>query len=155
MSNSPIFDQLVTEFAAKGTVYDEFVKWSAPAFMWTPQHVVQLDKQPKTGVNFVRPKELLTEAVELLSVPKVTGINDRPELLSEHIDVGDEYVGRVFQDYIAKVGEEFYAKNPTSVITDIHLEPNGDGSSTVVIEAVKPITSVKPLSERNTAQPME
>lgn len=69
MSNSPIFDQLVSEFAAKGAVYEEFVKFSTPAFSWTPQHVVQLDKQ-KTGVKLgkldgVRPQVAYVDEIQL------------------------------------------------------------------------------------------
>jgi len=54
MSDSPIFRQLVTEFAAKGAVYEEFVRFTTPEFVWDPSRpVVQLDKRSKgKGLNF-------------------------------------------------------------------------------------------------------
>lgn len=100
MSDSPIFDQLVSEFAAKGAVYEEFVKWSTPAFRWSgSDHIVQLDKQPRTGVNLTRP----VAAPDLIAVD----------------------VKQMWSDY----------------------------SLSLVAEGLHP--TVKPLSERNSAEPME
>jgi hypothetical protein len=170
MSDSPIFDQLVTEFAAKGAVYEEFTKWSTPAFRWSgSDHAAQQTKG--RGVRLSRTKPLLARkigmwvhqdvleanAVEIEPPPAVTGINDRPELLNDHKKmqalIGDS--GLLMQEYIARVGEDFAQQHPLAVVTDMRTEANADDSTTLVIEAVQPITSVKPLSERNTAQPTE
>lgn len=167
MSDSPIFDQIVSEFAAKGAVYEEFIKWSTPAFRWTgSEYVVQLDHQTRTGVKLDKPlsaKVLSTwvhsDVLEAngIEVPQITGINDRPELLEEHKEAENATAnfGRLIQDYVSQMGQSFAAQHPLAIVTDMHLESNDDGSATVVIEAVQPITSVMPLSERNTAEPME
>ena len=102
MSNSPIFDQLVQEFAAKGAVYEEFVKFTTPAFEWPSLSVVQLDKQKKSGVK----------------ISKIDGV--RPQ--------------GVYVDEIQR---------HDSTMNFGQLIPQ------------QPTTSVMPLSERNTAQPVE
>jgi hypothetical protein len=191
MSDSPIFDQLVSEFAAKGAVYEEFTKWSTPAFRWTGSEYaaqqtkgrgIRLSKtQSQTFPGLVmdtKAKELLERAepllarkigmwvhqdvleangVEIEPPPAVTGINDRPELLEEHKAIQDsaEGFGLLLQNYVAQVGQSFAETHPLAIVTDMTLEANADDSTTLVIGAVQPITPVKPLSERNTAQPTE
>lgn len=133
MSDSPIFDQLVQSRVPMDKTYDQWVKFEVPEFEWDPSRsVVQLDK-PKIGVNFARPKTFSTK-----------------EIQGETANFG-----RLIQDYVSQVGQSFAENHPLAVVTDMHTETNEDGSATVVIEAVQPITSVQPLSERNTAQPME
>lgn len=147
MSDSPIFDRLVSEFAAKGAAYEEFIKWSAPAFVWTPQHVVQLDKQPKTGVRLDK----------LLEVPKVSGINPNPELLEQY-DVSAEVTetfGDMFQRFVVDPLHDFVKDHPGAVITKTDVKKNDDGTMSLVVEGLQPITPIKPLSERNTAELME
>jgi hypothetical protein len=99
MSNSPIFDQLASEFAAKGVVYEEFIKWSTPAFVWDPRPVVQLDKQRNMKL--------------------VDWFEDHKVESDSTMDFG-----RLIQDYVPQ-------------------------------RTAQSITSVMPLSARNTAQPME
>lgn len=168
MSDSPIFDQLVQSRVPMDKTYDQWVKFEVPEFEWDPSRsVVQLDK-PKTGVNFARPIPFHNLALAAIAsgegfsdghpmsiAPGI--INDRPELLTERKEIQGETAnfGRLIQDYVSQVGQSFAENHPLAVVTDMHTETNEDGSATVVIEAVQPITSVQPLSERNTAQPME
>lgn len=140
MSDSPIFDQIVNEFAAEGVVYEEFVRFTTPTFEWEPKPVVQLDKQ--------------TTGVKLAEV----SLNPRPELLQDakEADSHTADFGRLVQDYVSQVGQSFAEQHPLAIVTDASFETNPDGNSTtLVIEAVKPITPVKSLSERNSAQLME
>ena len=139
MSDSPIFDKLNTEYALREKSYEKISKWSTPAFRWTGSSHV--DQKTRTGVKLA----------------KVTGINDRPELLEEHKEAENATrdFGRLIQDYVSQVGQSFAEQHPLAIVTDSHYESNNDGSATVVIEAVQPITSVMPLSERNSAEPME
>lgn len=141
MSDSPIFDQLIEEFAAKGAVYEEFIRFITPEFEWDPNRpVVQLDKKPKTGVKFAKTP---ARGIEIHSFAK--------ETLEESQKKASTDFGRLIQDYVAQVGQSFAERHPLAMVTDMHTEVNDDNSATLVIEAVQPITSVMPLSERNSA----
>lgn len=164
MSDSPIFDQLATEYADKEKPYEQISKWSTPAFRWTGKdHGVQPGKSK--GVRLGKDESfgsdlgmvVDTTVRDLLGFPPVTGINDRSELLEEHrkAEKASAGFGRLIQDYVSQVGRSFAETHPLAIVTDMHAEANDDGSATVVIEAVQPLTSVKPLSERNSAEPME
>jgi hypothetical protein len=180
MSNSPIFSQLASEFASEGKTYDSLVRWSTPAFRWSgPDYVVQLDKQPKgislekagmfaaegfisgltAGVQPLSTKQL--PAVVHADVLEAAGVEfDEPsqKRLQEAREMASDNTlnfGTLISDYVAQVGKSFAESHPLAVVTDMRSEQNADGSVAVVIEAVQPITSVKPLSERSSAQPME
>ena len=139
MSDSPIFSQLVREFAAKGAVYDDFIKWSTPAFEWAPRHVVQLDKQKRPGVK----PQLLAGALGLGSETAVKGRLEAPR------------VEQRIQNYVSLLGRNFVEQHPSATVIGTSFEKNDDGSATVVIEATQPIDSVMSFPERYTAQPME
>jgi hypothetical protein len=180
MSDSPIFSQLATEFAAKGAKYEDLVQWSTPAFRWSgSDYVVQLDK-PKSGISLeklgmyaaegfisgltagVQPlsaKQLPARVhADVLEASGVTFDASSQKMLQEAREAASDDTlnfGTLISDYIAQVGKSFAKAHPLAVVTDMHSEQNADGSVAVVIEAVQPITSVQPLSERNTAEPME
>lgn len=163
MSESPIFDQLVAEFSDKGSVYEEFVKFTTPEFVWDPDRpVVQLDKQPKStlgkGVKFAKSSETsmeLTIAMEDWPQPKkAVGTWMDLKTVPEPAEPSTDF-GRLIQDYVSQVGRSFAEQHPLAIVTDMRTEVNDNNSATLVIEAVQPITSVKPLSEREPAEPME
>lgn len=177
MSQTPIFDQLVDEFAAKGAVYNEFVKWIAPAFEWRARPVVQLDKQPsyvfitevvdQTEI-YPKPENIQISSREngdgtvTLKVdglqPKALGVvPDSIRPVSDFIESGtpNAIFDRFVQDYALWVSRNFSEQYPQAVITETHAETKEDGSATLVIEAVQPIFSVMPLSEKNSVEPME
>jgi hypothetical protein len=180
MSNSPIFSQLASEFAAEGKTYDSLVQWSTPAFRWSgSNHVVQLDKQT-SGVSLEKAGMFaaegfisgLTAGVQPLSakqlparvhvdVLEASGVVfdelSQQRLLEAKEAASDDTLnfGTLINDYIAQMGKSFADAHPLAVVTDMRSEQNADGSVAVVIEAVQPITSVMPLSERSPAQPME
>lgn len=180
MSNSPIFSQLASEFAKEGKTYDSLVRWSTPAFRWSgSDYVVQLDK-PKTGISLDKAGMYaaegfisgVTAGVQPLSakvlptrvpldVLEAAGVEfDEPsqERLQEAREAASDDTldfGTLISDYVAQVGRSFAEAHPLAVVTDMRSEKNDDGSVAVVIEAVQPITSVKPLSERSPAEPME
>jgi hypothetical protein len=157
--DSVMFNQLAAEYAIKGESYDDLVNWSVPEFEWDPtRRVVQLDKPRKRGVNITKVKAA-TDAfdVKLSDVPQITDAQSRTGRVSQYVKSTDGIlsIGDIVHDYISMVGQDFAANHPLAVVTDMHSETNDDGSVTVVYEAVQPITSVKPLSEKNTANPME
>lgn len=165
MSNSPIFSQLASEFASEGKTYDSLVRWSTPAFRWSgPDYVVQLDKQPK-GISLEKAGMFaaegfisgLTAGVQPLSAKQLAHWTPAnvPQKPVEESSEDTMNFGRLLSDYVAQVGKSFAQAHPLAMVTDTHTEINDDGSATVVFEAVQPITSVMPLSERSSAQPME
>jgi len=139
MSDSPIFSQLVREFAAKGAVYDDFIKWSTPAFEWAPRHVVQLDKQKKLGM---KPQSL----AGALGLGTETAIKGRLEA---------QQIEQRIQNYISEVGRDFAEQHPSAVVNGVSFETYDDGSVAIAIEATQPIDSVMPFPGRYTAQRME
>ena len=171
MSDSPIFDQLAAEYADKEKSYEQISKWSTPAFRWTGKdHGVQLGKQSsKSGVRFGKvvpiqlPEITAPSVTDTFSMELPGGITpwvdesakqliENARSMTEKASAG---FGRLIQDYVSQVGRSFAETHPLAIVTDMHSEANDDGSATVVIEAVQPLTSVKPLSERNSAEPME
>jgi hypothetical protein len=158
MSDSPIFDRLVTQFAARGAVYEEFARFTTPEFVWTPRTVVQLDR-PSKGVRIKKDRPLAAKVLSSWVHKDVLEANGIvvPECTDENKESGNATsdFGRLIQNYVSQVGESFAERHPLAMVTDMHLEQNNDGSATVVIEGVQPITSVKPLSEREPAEPME
>lgn len=108
MSNSPIFDQLVKEFSEKGQVYDEFVRWSSPAFRWITSE--QLEEELADETSFEK---------------------KRMDYFSN--SVADEEVVLVKRRPDPRFIEKLYTK------------PKVDGLH----------STTEPLSERNSAQPME
>jgi hypothetical protein len=90
-------------------------------------------------------------------VPQFTDAQPRVGIVSQYVkSTGDVMpIGDIVRDYIARVGKEFAEHHPLAVVTDMHTEMNDDGSATMVVEAVQPITTVKPLSEKDAANPME
>ena len=136
MSDSPIFDQLQAEYALREQSFESLSKWSTPAFRWTgSDRNDQSTKRPGVKLGKTIGSWIDTEHIEAQSA--TTGF------------------GRLIQDYVSQVGQSFADQHPLAVVTDMHTETNDDGSATVVFEAVQPITSVMPLSERNSAEPME
>lgn len=165
MSDSPIFSQLNIEFAAKGAAYEDLVRFSTPAFFWGSRFVVQLDKQPmpalptvgetfslelpkRQTLDFKKPQPLWADKLasegEYVTSPELTDV-DSPTVS----------FGQLISDYVAQVGQSFADQHPLAIVTDTSFEKNDDGGMTMTIEAVQPITSVQPLSERNSASPME
>jgi hypothetical protein len=167
MSDSPIFNQLNAEFTVKDKSYDDLVNWSVPEFVWDPTRpVVQLDRQTPRGVKFAKvmtlsdtfDREARSDAseIKLGDVSHVVDVNYASGLVEHYVKSTEDLVtGRFLQDYIDQVGTEFAKHHPLAVVTDMHTEMNADGSTTVIVEAVQPITPVMSLSERNTAKPME
>lgn len=148
LQDSPIFDQISEEFAAKGAVYNDLVNWTAPEFEWDPSRsVVQLDKQKTTGIKLAKVQPLAQAPLSESSKQMVEQV--------VKMDASAADFGRILQDYVSQVGKSFAEHYPLAIVTDSHTEMNADGSATVVFEAIQPITSVMPPSERNTAQPME
>lgn len=133
MSDSPIFDQLATQFAAKGAVYEEFARFTTPEFEWDPSRpVVPLDK-PSKGVRIDKPS--------LIEVWK-----PQPEAATPF--------GALLQDYVRQVGQSFAEAHPGAVITKVDVQPNlEDNTLSLVVEGLHP--TVKTLSAMDTAEPME
>lgn len=141
MSNSPIFDQLVTQFAARGAVYEEFARFTTPEFEWDPSRpVVQLDKQTR-GVRLG--KGFAVELPEAVKKPAMIEVwKPQPEAATPS--------GTLLQDFVEQVGKDFAEAHPGAVITKVDVKPNAeDNTLSLVVEGLHP--TVKPLSERNTA----
>ncbi len=156
--DSPIFNQLNSEFAAEGKAYEELVYWSVPEFVpWRP--VVQLDRQSRRGVNIKKHIRRGSHCSCGVVWPCTIGAETetdkmlRDEVARKLLSPPDS--DSLLQEYVARVGREFAAHHPLAVVTDMHTEMNNDGSATVIFEAVQPITSVLPLSEKDAANPME
>lgn len=194
MSESPIFDRLVGEFALRESKFEDFAYFKTPEFVWDPSAVVQLDRHEPKGVKLKKPQTAVQAYQSALEAAGFTihqvkepGVVDpfpgetreplmarslpamvhrdvlkgheivsmEEELLMEKIDFAqaqEEYMRLVNRER-----EKFFAEHPNAIVTGTKFEENSEGGLTMVIEAVepRPTTPVVPLSERNTAQPME
>lgn len=169
MSDSPIFDQLFRERSC-GKSWDQFFKFPASAFRWSGCSKTGV-KLTRTESSFVQYDETAKRLLEEYAYQAGGEYHARKIGTWVHADVleanGVNYVvegetgktgnfGHLIQDYVSQVGRSFAEQHPLAIVTDMHTEVDeNNDSATLVIEAVQPITSVMPLSERDTAEPME
>ncbi|QJD49809.1 hypothetical protein SEA_CLUBPENGUIN_85 [Streptomyces phage ClubPenguin] len=163
MSDSPIFDQLVNQFAAKGAVYEEFVRFTTPEFEWEPRHVVQLDKQTTgKGVRFGKVVPFQLPQIEQsptvaesfsMELPETDKKPAMIEVWKPQPEAATPF-GTLLQDYVEQVGKSFAEAHPNAVITKVDVKPNlEDNTLSLVVEGLHP--TVKTLSAMDTAEPME
>lgn len=141
MSDSPIFDQLFSERAGSKT-HEQFFKFPASVFRWPGS-----PKGVKLGKQYTIAKGFSMELPE--SVQK-------PALIRTWLPTPepDESVTGLLEEFRTEVIKHVAEVYPDSVITRVGVKPNMDDNTlSLVVEGLHP--TVKPLSARDTAEPME
>lgn len=140
MSDSPIFDQLFRERSC-GKTYDQFFKFSASSPWSGSSKGVKLGKPYTIAKAFSMELPASVQKPSMIEVWKPT-----PDSAEDFSDLLDAYKGEIRQG--------FAEAHPDAVITKVEVKPNLDNNTlSLVVEGLHP--TVKPLSARDTAQPME